>query len=88
MKGEIRETDRERRVISADRDGVICGGLTVGKSVRCRVSGEPKSLVNLEKDGGETDTDRWNGRLWQTRRKKEQVGCFQANIPQRTCTGD
>lgn len=38
----------ERGVLRADRDGVICGGLTVGKSVRCRVSGEPKSLVNLE----------------------------------------
>lgn len=47
MKEEIGEADTERRVISADRDGVICGGLTVGKSVRCRVSGDPKSLVNL-----------------------------------------
>lgn len=43
MKGGL-----ERGVFRADRDGVICGGLTVGKSARCRVSGEPKSLVNLE----------------------------------------
>lgn len=47
MKEELGRGERERTVISADRNGVICGGLTVGKSVRCRVSGDPKSLVNL-----------------------------------------
>lgn len=45
----MRAIERERGVLSADRDGVICGGLTVSKSVRCRVSGDPKSLVNLAK---------------------------------------
>lgn len=49
MKEKIGETDGERRVITADRDGVICGELTVGKSARCRVSGESTSLVNLER---------------------------------------
>lgn len=46
--GRERKGGLERGVLRADRDGVICGGLTVGKSARCRVSGEPKSLVNLE----------------------------------------
>lgn len=49
MKEEMGETDGGGRVISADRDGVICGGLTVSISARCWVSGEPKSLVNLER---------------------------------------
>lgn len=46
--GRERKGGLERGVLRADRDGVICGGLTVGKSARCWVSGEPKSLVNLE----------------------------------------
>lgn len=61
-----------RGVVSADRDGVICGGLTVSKSARCQVSGEPKSLVNLAR--WRTD---WHGpverRLQQKRRKKGET---------------
>lgn len=34
---------------------MICRGLTVGKSVRCWVSGDPKSLLNLMEER-ETDT--------------------------------
>lgn len=49
-----------RRVLSANWKGVIRGELTVGKSARCRVPGDPKSLVNLA---------RWRRkgrRLWRT----------------------
>lgn len=61
--------DRLRGVVSADRDGVICGGLTVGKSVRYRVPGEPKSLVNLERWRRDWRSPvEW--RLQQKRRKK------------------
>lgn len=83
--GRGRKGGLERGVLRADRDGVICGGLTVGKSARCRVSGEPKSLVNLEGWSRE-----WHGPV--EKEVGEEVGgregCFQPNIPQSTWTSE
>lgn len=50
MGEEIGKT--EGKLVNADRNRVICGGLTVSKSARCQLSGEPKSLL-IWKDGGE-----------------------------------
>lgn len=46
-KGGDEQKWGDRRVVSANLKGVICGELTVGTSARCRVPGDPKSLVNL-----------------------------------------